>query len=381
MVIYFVIGNIFFGLVNIHLVTNLDSSVGVDNNLSSPSLGGVLETSGRNKNDAINNPNKNATHNRVLEYFRQVGMEELDDESIKRLPTWSQIETLIGEKPVFLGLERCSDFRDNVPALRRMLGSAGMFNSGTNLVTRLMKENCVIPERYIEHGPRASKESYGIRWQTPWGKHTPANLKYNHTAPKNENLTKDDMLPIVTIRNPFDWMESMCSHPYTAKWDMHENGTQGKICPHLVYVKSASEKKVPVELTARLAEQDLSYGSLAHLWNEWYAQYWKDADYPFLLVRLEDLVLRQYNTTKILCNCAGGVVPLEDKFKYIVKSAKQGPGHGKQQDRTGMIDAWMKFSEPMKVKAGFSTMDWEAALALLSRELMEKMNYKYPPSS
>jgi len=381
LVIYFVVANVFFGLVNIHLVTQLDNSVGVDDNLNlvSPSLGGVLGTSERHETDYINNPNINVTDNRVLEYFRQVGM-EVGEDSIQRLPTWTQIETLIGDQPVLLGLERCIDFRNNIPPLRRMLGSAGMFNSGTNLVTRLMKENCVIPERYKEHGPHASKESYGIRWQTPWGKHTPAKFKYNHTAPKNEETSKEDTLPIVTIRNPFDWMKSMCSHTYTAKWEMHESGTRGKICPHLVYANSTSKKKVPVELKAKLAEQWLSYGSLAHLWNEWYAQYWKDANFPFLMVRLEDLVLRQYDTTKILCNCAGGVVPLKEKFIYIVKSAKQGPGHGKNEDRTDMLDAWMKFSKPMKSKAGFSDMDWEASVSFLSRELMELMDYKYPPS-
>ena len=117
-----------FCIVNLQLVADLDSSIGAYSNVVSPSSSGIAK-------NAINAPSQNATDNQVLEYFRQAVGVELDDESIQRLPTWSQIESLIGEKPVLLGLERCNDFRNNVPPLRRMLGSAGMFNSGTNLVS------------------------------------------------------------------------------------------------------------------------------------------------------------------------------------------------------------------------------------------------------
>ncbi|KAL7531641.1 hypothetical protein ACHAXR_006252 [Thalassiosira sp. AJA248-18] len=360
-----------FCLINIYLVAHLDDNVG--SNPVSSSFSGNDNTSAFSIPTPIQN---NAT---VLEYFRQAGV-DLDDESLQQLPTWSQIESLIGDKPVILGLERCNDFRNNVPPLRRMLGSSGMFNSGTNLVsgnegavTRLMKENCVIPERFNKWGPHGTKEQYGIRWQCPWGKHTPVEFKHAHTAPKNENITRDDCLPVVTVRNPFDWMKSMCNHPYTAKWSMYEPGTRGKICPHLVHRNST-----PVELNAKLAEQWLPFDSLAHLWNEWYAEYWRDANFPFLMVRFEDLIFRQHDTTKIICNCAGGVVNPKNMFKYIVNSAKQGPGHGK--DRTGMIEAWTKYGKPKEVKAGFSDIDWKASLEFLSATLIEKMDYKYPPS-
>lgn len=150
-------------------------------------------------------------------------------------------------------------------------------------VTRLLKENCVIPERYAHYGPRASKEKYGIRWQVPWGKHTPANFISEYSAPLAANLTKEDALPVVTVRNPFDWMISMCSHFYTARWDMHEEGRRN-ICPHLVYTNSTLMKQWPVSLTVKLANRSLTFDSLAHLWNEWYLQYERDADFPVRLV-------------------------------------------------------------------------------------------------
>mmetsp|Transcript_20833 Transcript_20833/g.42262 ORF Transcript_20833/g.42262 Transcript_20833/m.42262 type:complete len:411 (+) Transcript_20833:261-1493(+) len=315
--------------------------------------------------------------NRVLEYFSQAGV-ELDEESLRKLPSWEQIEYLFGEKPVLLGLDRCEDFRKNVPPLRRMLGSAGMFNSGTNLVTRLLKENCVIPERYKKYGPDASKEAFGIRWQCPWGKHTPANFKYNHTAPKNENINKDDCLPIVTVRNPFDWMPSMCRHPYTARWARRESGKSGELCPHLV--QSDTPKKALVGVEVKLAEKWLHYDSLAHLWNEWYAKYYKEATFPFLIVRFEDLTFRQFETTKIICECAGGYVKPLSSFKYIINSAKQGPGHGKEEDRTGMVKAWIKYGKPYDMKAGFSEADWKASKELLSKDFFDKLGYRYPQS-
>ena len=47
-----------------------------------------------------------------------------------------------------------------------MIGSAGMFSTGTNLVTQLLKQNCYIPERYEKYGgTNATKEQLGVRWQ------------------------------------------------------------------------------------------------------------------------------------------------------------------------------------------------------------------------
>jgi hypothetical protein len=93
---------------------------------------------------------------------------KLTPEMEKSLPTMAQIRKVFGPKPVILGLDSCSKFRDNVPALERMLGASGMFNTGTNLVTHLLKQNCEIPERREKSGERQSKESYGMRWQVPW---------------------------------------------------------------------------------------------------------------------------------------------------------------------------------------------------------------------
>jgi hypothetical protein len=81
------------------------------------------------------------------------------------LPTNAAIIDLYGPRPIVIGLEWCELYRQSVPAVQRTLGAAGMFSTGTNLVTQLLKRNCVIPERAAFYGEAATKEELGVRWQ------------------------------------------------------------------------------------------------------------------------------------------------------------------------------------------------------------------------
>ena len=86
------------------------------------------------------------------------------------------------------------------------------------------------------------------------------------------------------------------------------------------------------------------------------------------------------SVTEAICSCAGGRTNPRDKFEYVVESAKSdSPGHG--DELTGMLDAWIKYGNPMEVKAGFNDADWEASLEFLSRDLMKLLHFKYPPSA
>ena len=106
----------------------------------------------------------------ILNVFKEAGVNLTSDE-IEELPTWSQVQQVVGTHPYLLNLESCAKYREIVPPLERMLGSAGPFNTGTNLVTHLLKQNCEIPERREKCGPHESKECYGMRWQVPWGEY------------------------------------------------------------------------------------------------------------------------------------------------------------------------------------------------------------------
>jgi hypothetical protein len=95
------------------------------------------------------------------------------NESLRlRLPTWQQVQTVVGTTPriVVVGLppssqsqqqeDPCQVYQHRVPPIRRMMGAAGMFNTGTNLVTTLLKQNCQIPELVLAYGPNATKEAH-----------------------------------------------------------------------------------------------------------------------------------------------------------------------------------------------------------------------------
>jgi hypothetical protein len=89
-----------------------------------------LVSNKRNKTSSESKSTKNA----VLEYFNEARV-KLHEGDLQSLPTWSQIESIIGKEPVILGFDRCEIYRRQVSPLKRMLGASGMFNSGTNLVS------------------------------------------------------------------------------------------------------------------------------------------------------------------------------------------------------------------------------------------------------
>jgi hypothetical protein len=308
------------------------------------------------------------TKERVLAVLKEAGI-TVTAETEQKLPTWNQVTSLYSSEPVIGGLDTCANFRDKVPAERRMLGAAGMFSTGTNLITVLLKQNCVIPARAALYGADATKEKLGMRWQVPWGKHTPARYKTQHHATHASDIAKDDILPVVTIRHPWTWMQSMCKNPYSARW------SHWKKCPNLLQEDGVSWNNVTVKYGAAVE----SYQSLAHLWNDWYRQYVHDADYPFVMIRMEDLVFHTQSTVTQVCACAGGEIRTDRPFQYVADSAKKdSPGH---DTTTGYAEAWIKYSKPLKVMAGFAEDDYEAALKALNSDLMDKFGYHHPLSS
>jgi hypothetical protein len=176
---------------------------------------------------------------------------------------------LYGDKVVIVGKELCEDFRQRVPLEKRRLAVAGMFNTGTNLLDTQMRKNIRMPSPTL--------------WQVPWGKHRMAEVKWNHTAPgMMENIDKNHVLPIVMIRDPLSWMQSMCGHPYAAAWRHGQHH-----CPNLVPDDADREYyshiKEAFEVTVKFDKHSLyHFASLVHLWSEWYAQY-LEVDFPVLM--------------------------------------------------------------------------------------------------
>ena len=135
---------------------------------------------------------------------------EIDEELAEQLPTWNDIVSMYGDKPVIYGLDTCAEYRDTITPERRMLGPAGMFNTGTNLLFELMKVNCDIKEaRFV---PSVDKDlpirfreprRNGMRWQAPWGKVRSHYVQENVTRLYIQSLTLACQLVKTSAQSPY----------------------------------------------------------------------------------------------------------------------------------------------------------------------------------
>lgn len=257
----------------------------------------------------------------ILDLIREadISFDPVEDaDLLEELPDWDDVVRMYGDKPVLYGINEgnCERFRQHSDPGDHLLGVAGTFNSGTNLMAELLIHNCMMPERMKKHGHK----QVGIRWQVPWGKHTPpGDEKYRneHKSKKDKDVDAAEIMPAVTIRDPLIWLKSMCKHQYTARWYR----------PHPEHCPDFSA--TPTTTSIKYADFNRKHNSILHHWNDYYQEY-LHVDFPFLLVRFEDLVFFPKETTTAVCECAGGRMFHKDKFSYIVESAKKGKGaHGK----------------------------------------------------
>lgn len=309
---------------------------------------------------------------RLVEILHEAGVEELDVATILSLPTWDSVTKLYGEGPVVVGLETCERFRNTIPLDDASIGTAGMFNTGTNPFAMYIESNCLMPHNtHDRHG--------GTRWQVPWGKHTLASRKWTNTAGHDHKVNKTNVLPVAIVRDPYSWMQSMCKHPYAAKWP-HAAGH----CPNLVAnpydmgLPKAHLTSDHIEIKVNY-DPPVHYESLAHYWTAWYREY-LEADYPRLLVRFEDLQFHAKEMISIVCECAGAV-PRDPnaEFTYIVDAGKWGNGHrGKQ---TNLISAMIKYGTDAKRFSNMTKEDLEFAAGALDPELMQLFQYEMPSLS
>jgi hypothetical protein len=169
----------------------------------------ILDNSEITYEDAIKGREK------IVDLLQDAGVEEMDIETVLRLPKWSSVTKLYGEGPVIIGLETCERFRKTAPLDDASIGTAGLFNTGTNPFAMYIEANCKMPHNtHDRHG--------GTRWQVPWGKHMLASRRMTNTASHDFKVNKTNVMPIVLVRDPYSWMQSMVSlgffQSYTRAW-------------------------------------------------------------------------------------------------------------------------------------------------------------------
>jgi hypothetical protein len=101
----------------------------------------------------------------ILQVLRAAGIgDDLDDETLRLLPTWAEFTGLYGAEPHVYGLHMCESFQNRSDPADHFVSTAGNFNTGTNLMAELLISNCHMQKRMDKYG----EENRGIRWQVPW---------------------------------------------------------------------------------------------------------------------------------------------------------------------------------------------------------------------
>mmetsp|Transcript_18259 Transcript_18259/g.37660 ORF Transcript_18259/g.37660 Transcript_18259/m.37660 type:complete len:468 (+) Transcript_18259:78-1481(+) len=333
----------------------------------------------------------------ILEILTQAGIrieneDDLDQETLDRLPTWTQVQKLYGTEPKIYGLERCEEFRNAIEPTTRFFAMAGTFNTGTNLIHDLMRLNCQITERMEVYG----EKSKGIRWQVPWGKHMMASYRESdHTTRTDKDVPRENVLPMVSIRDPYSWMQSMCRHQYEAFWpriadhcpnliasaaEINNNDELYELYGDAVDDKS-KEKLVPVDVEYA-KDNEHKHLSLAHFYSEWYGEYF-DADFPRIMVRFEDLLFHGEEVIRTLCDCGGGVPRMDNgrsgSFAHMSESAKAGAtAHGPMAARTNLVGALIRYGSFANRTATMTHEDLIAARRHFDPKIMEAFGYFHP---
>ena len=143
----------------------------------------------------------------ILQILKDAGVHDAVTPAIlAQLPTWQDVVNKLGPEPRIFGLDSCQTFRTTIPPAEAVIAPAGAFNSGTNLMASLLIANCHNPAR------RKQYHSDGVRWQVSWGKHQPPKFRADQAVYENlgDASANENILPVVTIRDPYTWLQSLC---------------------------------------------------------------------------------------------------------------------------------------------------------------------------
>ena len=294
---------------------------------------------------------------RVFSLLLEAGIDSLDLTTIRQLPEWDQISSLYypsGQRPIIHGLDSCDTYRRTVEMDQRYLATAGLFNTGTNALSFLLRENIMMNKK--------------AQWQVPWSKHRLLRISGNHTAPNMQRFNRSNVLPIVIIKDIFTWLQSMCKSPYEAHWK-HNDGH----CPNLVpnqwdleqFAALQGHSTVPVRV--KFSEnQTIHWDSLVGLYNEWYREYY-DATFPRLMVRFEDLLFAPEEMLQAIADCVGA--ELAPNIVYNTKSSKD---HGSQ---TNLVGAMIKFGSGRGRLHNMTSEDVQYVNDALDKQLRTTFDY------
>jgi hypothetical protein len=184
---------------------NADSLPVVDNDISSSDILSSLErlsrlTECRGKERILEIVLKSTTNGE--KYVRSSKLCE-------KLPTWDEFTEQYGDEPIIYGLDSCDRYRyaisaeaNNGVALEPAPKVAGMFNTGTKILAKILNQNFKAFDDF---------RGYSI----PGGDSVPAHRKWQLHWKEGDYLSDtivsrlQFLLPIVIVRDPFRWFQAM----------------------------------------------------------------------------------------------------------------------------------------------------------------------------
>jgi hypothetical protein len=168
----------------------------------------------------------------------------------------------------------------------------------------------------------------------------------------------------------------MCRQNYAAQFDHSKEK-----CPNIVPYPSDVEahprygnmKYIPVH-TKYDEGFKRKYESLPMMWNEWYSFY-LNASFPFLLIRMEDLVFNAETLMPQICECAG--FEYNGRFQQISETANK--NHGIEQNHTskGLLRSIIRYGNITNRREGYPQFQLDAAEQTLGENLMHIFGYLY----
>ena len=352
---------------------------------------------------------------------------KVTDEMVGDLPSIDDFDAMYGSisRPQIIGLETCESFRENVSPLDAIVGPAGLFNTGTNLLFQLLVRHCEFEERVIafdkamedqeqnlsndkadKHADRRS----GIFDDVPWGKHSPVqwrdemnykpdSLKINQVYPWLKN---DKVFPIVMVKDPYTWTGSMCRNQYGSKWlpspyscvnlneefdkynsnshhsrDSTTNFRKRSSFNGIKFVAPGKKKRmnnngVTVDFDSG---RSTKYSNLIDMWNTYYKDY-LNVTFPRLIVRYEDILIHADEIIPKICTCVGGKIHNNQRGINLIKhSAKDQQIFG----ITGnLIEGLSRYGNVKLRTAHLSQGDMIYSKENIDNDLMTLFRYKQP---
>jgi len=261
---------------------------------------------------------------RVLNILYRAGKVNLTNEDCKSLPTWQTVTSLYGSEPVVHGLVTCGQYRETLRRLGRQPDPRvdGLFDTGTNAFVDVLNLNFRHHEDRKDYNVPGNK--HVLLSNRDWGDgRQPVNYTSQSTGTikptTNGSIT---FLPIVLIRDPYRWMASMCKASYTAHWEPAPDGH----CPNLVKPNGARRRigKDTYPVTVDREPRD-TYDSLADMWSEWYYEYYREANFPRLMIRFEDTLFHAEKVMELVNECLLGPASAASDptpFKYHLDASK-----------------------------------------------------------